>query len=267
MSIKREIEEKINKYISDLNITYEILKNVDTRISELNKELATKEAEQDDLLHEVELANLNVVERSKFYNNLKKVREDRRLIKDELQICRTIKPLADIMIKKGVYAELGQGIKNLESCKNLMNERIYHAKVRKDLKCVEKVEVQKWKIKQRFGEYVRTKDGRIGTFNRYSSRPENSIYKSPFNCFVKMQGRKTPLQCCRDYILKHSKNIIDLIEAGDIVLYKIKGLEYFNIAVVEEYTEARTLKKELRVGLYSFSTRTIRKGEVRCVNL
>ena len=37
MSIKREIEEKINKYISDLNITYEILKNVDTRISELNK--------------------------------------------------------------------------------------------------------------------------------------------------------------------------------------------------------------------------------------
>lgn len=125
MSIKREIEEKINKYISDLNITYEILKNVDTRISELNKELA----------------NLNVVERSKFYNNLKKVREDRRLIKDELQICRTIKPLADIMIKKGVYAELGQGIKNLESCKNLMNERIYHAKVRKDLKCVEKVEV------------------------------------------------------------------------------------------------------------------------------
>lgn len=130
MSIKREIEEKINKYISDLNITYEILKNVDTRISELNKELA----------------NLNVVERSKFYNNLKKVREDRRLIKDELQICRTIKPLADIMIKKGVYAELGQGIKNLESCKNLMNERIYHAKVRKDLKCVEKVEVQKWKI-------------------------------------------------------------------------------------------------------------------------
>ncbi len=141
MAIKKEIEEKINKYISDFNITYEILKNVDTRISELNKELATKEAEQDDLLHEVELANLNVVERSRFYNELKKVREDRRLIKDELQICRTIKPLADIMIKKGVYAELGQGIKNLESYKNLMNERIYHAKVRKDLKCVEKVEV------------------------------------------------------------------------------------------------------------------------------
>lgn len=92
-------------------------------------------------MHEVELANLNVVERSRFYNELKKVREDRRLIKDELQICRTIKPLADIMIKKGVYAELGQGIKNLESYKNLMNERIYHAKVRKDLKCVEKVEV------------------------------------------------------------------------------------------------------------------------------
>lgn len=141
MSINKEIEEKINKHMNDFQITYETLRDIDTRIATLNKKLTTKEAEQDDLLHEVELANLNVVERSRYYNELKKVREDRRLIKDELQICRTIKPLADIMIKKGVYAELGQGIKNLESCKNLMNERIYHAKVRKDLKCVEKVEV------------------------------------------------------------------------------------------------------------------------------
>lgn len=47
--------------------------------------------------------------------------------------------------------------------------------------------------------------------------PNTSIYKSPFNCFIKLQGRKTPLQCHRDYIVKHSKNIIDLIEVGDYV--------------------------------------------------
>lgn len=29
-------------------------------------------------------------------------------------------------------------------------------------------------------EYVRTKNGEIGIFDRYSSRKENSLYKSPF---------------------------------------------------------------------------------------
>jgi hypothetical protein len=67
------------------------------------------------------------------------------------------------------------------------------------------------------GEYVRTKDGKIGIFDRYSLRKENSLYKSPFNCFIKIRNRKTPLQCCEDYIVKHSKQLIDLIEVGDIV--------------------------------------------------
>ena len=66
-------------------------------------------------------------------------------------------------------------------------------------------------------EYVRTKDGKIATFDRYSSRKETSIYKSPFNCFIKLPNRKTPLQCHRDYIVKHSKSIIDLIEVWDYV--------------------------------------------------
>lgn len=67
------------------------------------------------------------------------------------------------------------------------------------------------------GEYVRTKDGKIGIFDRYSSRKENSLYKSPFNCFIKIRNRKTPLQCCEDYIVKHSKQLIELIEEGDYV--------------------------------------------------
>lgn len=66
-------------------------------------------------------------------------------------------------------------------------------------------------------EYVRTKNGEIGIFDRYSSRKENSLYKSPFNCFIKIKNRKTPLQCCEDYIVKHSKQLINLIEIGDIV--------------------------------------------------
>ena len=67
------------------------------------------------------------------------------------------------------------------------------------------------------GEYVRTKDGKIGKFVKYSSRSDSSYYKSPFDCFIKLQNRKTCLQCAKDYIVKHSKNIIDLLEVGDYV--------------------------------------------------
>ena len=67
------------------------------------------------------------------------------------------------------------------------------------------------------GEYVRTADGKIGTFVRYSSRKAESLYKSPADCFIKLGGRKSNLQCFRDYIVKHSKQLIDLIEIGDIV--------------------------------------------------
>ena len=75
-------------------------------------------------------------------------------------------------------------------------------------------------------EYVRTKNGKIGIFDRYSSRKENSLYKSPFNCFIKIKNRKTPLQCCEDYIVKHSKQLIDLIEVGDYVNgYKVIKLK------------------------------------------
>ena len=74
-------------------------------------------------------------------------------------------------------------------------------------------------------EYVRTKDGKIGIFDRYSLRKENSSYKSPFNCFIKIKNRKTPLQCSEDYIVKHSKKLIDLIEVGDIVKDKYNKYE------------------------------------------
>lgn len=73
-------------------------------------------------------------------------------------------------------------------------------------------------------DYVRTKDGKIGIFDRYSLRKENSLYKSPFNCFIKLRNRKSPLQCCEDYIVKHSKQLIDLIEVKDVIKYRINNI-------------------------------------------
>lgn len=74
------------------------------------------------------------------------------------------------------------------------------------------------------GEYVRTKDGKIGAFDRYSSRKEDSLYKSPFNCFIKIRNRNTPLQCCEDYIVKHSKQLINLVKVKDVIRYRIDNI-------------------------------------------
>ena len=103
-------------------------------------------------------------------------------------------------------------------------------------------------------EFVRTKDGQIGVFVKYSSRKDNSIYKSPFNCFIKLRNRKSNLQCHRDYIVKHSKNIIDLIEVGDIVrvLVNIKTQETMiytidceaDLSLLREWNVKSVLTKE-----------------------
>lgn len=83
------------------------------------------------------------------------------------------------------------------------------------------------------GEYVRTEDGYIGIFDRYSKRPNTSIYKCPFNCFIKLRKRKTPLQCGREYIVNHNFNIKELIENKDILKVKTKESEILIIGFDE----------------------------------
>lgn len=52
-------------------------------------------------------------------------------------------------------------------------------------------------------------------------------------------------------IVKHSKNIKDLVQAEDVIVYTIKGLEHSTyIDIVKEHTDARTLKSKFRVGMY-----------------
>lgn len=100
------------------------------------------------------------------------------------------------------------------------------------------------------GEYVRTIDGFIGIFDRYSKRPDTSIYKSPFNCFIKLQNRKTPLQCHRDYIVKHSKNIIDLIEVNDLV----KTKEEKTIIHIYDNDTLEAVKEDIKEGHFTIES-------------
>lgn len=97
------------------------------------------------------------------------------------------------------------------------------------------------------GEYVRTIDGFVGIFDRYSKRPDTSIYKSPFNCFIKLQNRKTPLQCHRDYIVKHSKIISEIVEVGDIV--HIKDVLHEDITYIWSEDYLKALKEDIQNGI------------------
>lgn len=47
-------------------------------------------------------------------------------------------------------------------------------------------------------------------------------------------------------IVKHSKNIKDLVEAGDVIKYKINSLRV-ELGKVEKYTDARSFEKYLAV--------------------
>ena len=51
-------------------------------------------------------------------------------------------------------------------------------------------------------------------------------------------------------IIKHSSDIKDLVQAGDIILYNVNS-KMADIGIVKEHIDARTQEKTLRVGLWS----------------
>lgn len=65
-------------------------------------------------------------------------------------------------------------------------------------------------MKIKVGEYVRTEFGNIGKFYRPASESPDIYY-----IYIDKDGNK--ISSRYDSIVKHSKNIIDLIEVGDIV--------------------------------------------------
>ena len=98
--------------IDDMQQTLELLGNIkyfffnmEETEKKLSTELYNKEGERDDLLHEIELSDLNIGERSNTYKKLKSVLQERRIIKDKIELINTIKPYASKFITKGICAE------------------------------------------------------------------------------------------------------------------------------------------------------------------
>lgn len=131
--------------IEDMQQTIDLLKNIKEffyNIEEIEKKLITelhnKEGERDDLLHEIELSDLNIGERASTYKKLKAVLQERRIIKDKIELINTIKPYTSKFITKGICAETDATIKNIETLKSNQENRQYTPRVIKDLKCAKK---------------------------------------------------------------------------------------------------------------------------------
>lgn len=128
--------------IDDMQQTEELLNNIRYfffNMGETEKKLATelfdKEAEFRDIRHEIELSELNAIEIMKIYKMEKKVLQERRIIKDKLDLINTIKPYISKFITKGICAETDATIKNIQTLKNNQRNRKYTPRILKDLKC------------------------------------------------------------------------------------------------------------------------------------
>lgn len=121
------------------NINY-FFKNIDEIDKKLQIDLHNKEGERDDLLHEIELSKLSIGERSRTYSHLEKVLQERRIIKDKIDLINTIKPYTNKYIMKGIVAETDITIKNIETLGSNQENRQYTPRILKDLKCAKKKE-------------------------------------------------------------------------------------------------------------------------------
>ncbi len=119
------------------------MKNFFENIDELKATLESqiKETEQirSDLLHELELANLNAVEMTKVAKELKEVLKVRRKYKDELAKVMTLKGFTDKYNNKLIIGDIIQVLKNLKTLHSNQEKRKYNAKILKNLKCTEEV--------------------------------------------------------------------------------------------------------------------------------
>lgn len=133
-----DIKETL-KMLDDIRYFF---KNIDDIDKKLQTALYNKELERDDLLHEIELSTLNAIERMKIYSRLEKTLQERRVIKDKIELINTLKPYTNKYIMKGILGETGITIQNVETLQRNHETRQYTPRILKDLKCAKRKETK-----------------------------------------------------------------------------------------------------------------------------
>lgn len=121
-----------------LKIMKSFFEGIEEEHSNLLQELTNKEAEQQDLLHELELNNLNAVEITKVAIDLKRVRKERRIIKNDIERVKLIKSFTDKYNNRFITNEIKALIKELYKLQRKQENRKYEPRILKDRKIGEK---------------------------------------------------------------------------------------------------------------------------------
>ncbi len=108
---------------------------IDKLKKDLEEDIHEKEMARNDLLHELELGNLNAIEMTQVAKTLKEVLQERRKSKDELNKVMTLKGFTDKYNNKLITGDIIQVIKNLRTLKSNQENRIYKARRITNLKC------------------------------------------------------------------------------------------------------------------------------------
>jgi flagellar hook-associated protein FlgK len=110
---------------------------IDQIKANLEEEIRKTEQERNDLLHEIELGNLNAVELMRVVIPLRDVLRERRTYKDELAKVMTIKSFTDKYNNKLITGDILQTIKNLTTLEKNNETRKYRPRIIENMKCVE----------------------------------------------------------------------------------------------------------------------------------
>lgn len=112
-----------------------MLSEAGERENKLRSKLGTYEAQEQDLLHDVELSNFSRSEQKAFASKMRDLRIKRREVKDELEVVEVIARIAKNANGK-VITDLTQLFTKVNQVLDSHKNRYYKPKARTDLKLV-----------------------------------------------------------------------------------------------------------------------------------
>lgn len=127
-----ESTEDVKKIFTNIN---DVINSINTEKKRLKDAYRIRQAMVQDLLHEIELVKLNAIERVKIVDDLKRIREERRNIKDQIGRIELLEGFCKRFLEKGMLNDTNQVLKNLDTYEQSLKNRVYRPRVLKDLKC------------------------------------------------------------------------------------------------------------------------------------
>ena len=110
-----------------LKLVLQLFQDIDKRQEELSKEQSIVDSKQDEILHYIENHNLNAAERCKVVGLLKNIRTERRQIKNEIDVIRSLKDsFIDKYKNKFIEKDIIIALKNLQELEKRKKQSEVH---------------------------------------------------------------------------------------------------------------------------------------------